>query len=132
MRKEKCCGCIIIKDGKVLLVQENEGHWGLPKGHVEENETEIETAKREVKEETNLDVEIDSSKKYEISYNIRDEIDKTVYFFPAKVIGGNLERQKSEINEVKWVSIKEAASVITHDNLKKMLVYALKDLGYIK
>ena len=59
LKKEKACGCIIIENGQVLLIQQTEGHWGFPKGHVEEGETELETAIREVKEETNLDVEVD-------------------------------------------------------------------------
>ena len=54
MKNEKSCGCIIIDNGKVLLVKQTAGHWGFPKGHVETNETEIETAIRETKEETNL------------------------------------------------------------------------------
>ena len=52
--KEKACGCIIIENGKVLLIQQIEGHWGFPKGHMEDFETESETAIREVKEETGL------------------------------------------------------------------------------
>lgn len=42
--QEKSCGMIVFKkesdELKVLLVHHNVGHWGLPKGHVEENETE--------------------------------------------------------------------------------------------
>ena len=53
---EKSCGCIIIDKDRVLLVKHNAGHWDFPKGHMEDGETEIETAIREVKEETNLDV----------------------------------------------------------------------------
>lgn len=132
MKTEKSCGCIIIENDKVLLVQESEGHWGLPKGHVEGNETEIETAKREVKEETNLDVEItDSSKRFELNYIVEPDIDKTVCFFPAKVISGEIKRQESEINEIRWVPVDEAISVITFDNAKEMLRNALKELGYI-
>ena len=104
----------------------------MPKGHVEENETEEETAKREVKEETNLDVEVDSSKKYEIRYIVGTDIDKVVYFFPAKVIGGQIKRQVTEINEIRWVPFKEAISIITYDNAKEMLENALKELGYLK
>ncbi len=37
--KEKCCGCIIIDNNKVLLVQQNQEFWGFPKGHVEGDET---------------------------------------------------------------------------------------------
>ena len=133
MKKEKCCGCIIVEDGKVLLVQENKGHWGLPKGHVEGNETHEETAIREVKEETNLDVEIDSSKVFEISYIIEDsDIDKTVYFFPAKVKNGKTQIQESEIKQIEWVPVEEAASKLTYENVRKMLDEALKKLGYLK
>ena len=132
MKKEKCCGCIIVEDGKVLLVLEAKGHWGLPKGHVEGNETDEETAKREVKEETNLDVEVDTSKCFKLNYIIDDEIDKTVYFYPAKLIGGKAKRQESEISEVRWVPVEDAVDVITFDNAKEMLKSALKELGYIK
>ena len=66
--KEKSCGCIIIDNNKVLLVQQNQEFWGFPKGHVEGDETEEETALREVKEETNLDVKILGNKKYKIEY----------------------------------------------------------------
>ena len=54
MKHEKSCGCIIIEDKKVLLIKQTNGIWGFPKGHVEENETELQTAEREVKEETGL------------------------------------------------------------------------------
>ena len=45
IKKEKACGCIIIENRKVLLIQQTKGHWGFPKGHMELGETEIETAK---------------------------------------------------------------------------------------
>ena len=66
MRKEKSCGCIIIDDNnKVLLVYGNGSYfWGFPKGHVEDGESEVETAKREVKEEVGLDVVIDENKRF--------------------------------------------------------------------
>lgn len=51
-------GVVIIKDKKILLVQEN-GKWGLPKGGHESGEAIYETAKREAKEETGLDIEIE-------------------------------------------------------------------------
>ena len=57
MKHEKSCGCIIIEDKKVLLIKQTNGIWGFPKGHVEKNETELQTAEREVKEETNCDMQ---------------------------------------------------------------------------
>lgn len=48
----------VLRDGKILLVQEgkgrHEGLWGLPKGHVEQTESPEAAALRELKEETNL------------------------------------------------------------------------------
>ena len=41
--REKSCGCIIINKNKVLLIKQTKGHWGFPKGHIEKDETEIET-----------------------------------------------------------------------------------------
>ena len=86
MKKEKSCGAFIIRDGKVLLQKENKGHWGMPKGHVEDGETEVETAIREVKEETNLDITLNESKRYEITYIVDNEIEKTAVYFVAKTV----------------------------------------------
>ena len=84
MKYEKACGCVIIKEGKVLLIKDNHGNWGVPKGHVEKNETEIETAVRETKEETNIDVKIDESKRYVVEYKVGEDIFKTVVYFIAE------------------------------------------------
>jgi 8-oxo-dGTP pyrophosphatase MutT (NUDIX family) len=62
MNYEKSCGAVVFQkvDGEIryLLISSLEGIYGFPKGHMEGNETEIETALREVKEETNLDIEL--------------------------------------------------------------------------
>ena len=58
MKNEKACGAVIKnEEGKILLIFQQNGFWGFPKGHVEEGETEPETAVREVFEETGLWVE---------------------------------------------------------------------------
>ena len=132
MKKEKSCGAVIIKDEKILMVQENKGHWGLPKGHIEENETDIQTAIREVKEETGLDVTLDENRNYEINYIVDEEIDKKVVYFIATSVKGDIVRQESEINQIKWVPISEAVDTITYDNAKEMLRKIFSDLGYFK
>ena len=125
--EEKSCGCIIINDGKVLLVKHNIGHWDFPKGHVEEGETEEETARREVKEETNLDVEIDISKRYINEYYTDKGNHKTVVLFVAKKIGGE-EKNQEEINELKWIPLQDAIDVITYDNTKELFKKVLQEL----
>ena len=129
MKKEKACGTIIIDNNKVLLIQQKQGFYGFPKGHVEGNETEVETAIRETKEETNLDVVVDESKRFEISYIVNDNIDKKVVYFLAKLTGeNNIIAQEEEINEVLWVDIDKAEDILTFDNLKELWKEVLKEV----
>ena len=129
MKKEKACGTIIIDNNKVLLIQQKQGFYGFPKGHVEGNETEVETAIRETKEETNLDVVVDESKRFEISYIVNDNIDKKVVYFLAKLTGeNNIIAQEEEINEVIWVDIDKVEDILTFDNLKELWKEVLKEV----
>ena len=129
LRKEKSCGCIIIKDNKVLLVYEkNRNFWGFPKGHVENDENEFETALREVKEEVGLDVEINPDKRYVLHYIIRDEIDKTTVLYLATPKNDEIIMQEAEIENAKWCDFDEALETLTFDNWKEMFKQVIKDL----
>lgn len=129
LRKEKSCGCIIIKNKKVLLVYEKNGNfWGFPKGHMEEGENEVETALREVKEEVGLDVEIDVTKRYSLNYIIGDKIDKTTVLYIAIPKNENLKKQESEIEDIKWYDFNEALNTITFENLKELFKKVIKDI----
>ena len=131
LRKEKCCGCIIIENNKVLLVYEkNRNFWGFPKGHMEKGENEIETALREVKEEVGLDVEIiDKEKRYILNYIIRDEIDKTTVLYLAIPKNKEIVMQESEIEKVKWCDFEEALETLTFDNSKEVFKKVINDLN---
>ncbi len=129
MKKEKSCGTIIIENNKVLLIQQTDNAWGFPKGHVENNETEQETAIRETKEETNLDVEIISNKKYIINYKINNDIDKEVVFFLAKKTSDKIKKQDEEIKNIKWVDLNQAFDIITYENTKDIYKEVLKDIN---
>ncbi len=127
MKKEKSCGCIVFDNDKILLIKDTNGNWGFPKGHVEENETEEQTAIRETKEETNIDVEIDVSKRYVNHYITDTEIDKTVVLFKAKKLGGKEIPQEGEVNKITWVKAKDAFDILTFDNTKELLKKALEE-----
>lgn len=130
MKKEKSCGTIIVNNKKVLIIQQlKSGNFGFPKGHVENNETEVQTAIRETKEETNLDVKILENKRYTISYTKNKNIEKEVVYFLA-TINDNFEliKQENEIMNIIWVDIENVLSVITHDNLKKMWENVYSDI----
>ena len=127
--KEKSCGCIIIKDNKVLLVCEKRRNnfWGFPKGHIEHDETEVETAKREVQEEVGLSVEVDESKRYEIKYIVDDRIEKTAVFYLARAISDEITKQEVEIADVKWCEFYEALDLLTYENTKEVLKQVIED-----
>ena len=129
---EKACGCIIIDDEKVLLIQQNEGWWGFPKGHVEGDESEIETAIREVKEETNLDVVPNEKKRYVQEYMLKNGVLKRVILFVAKKASDDIKIQECEVKNISWFSFKDAISRITYDDTKELLVNVLKENGYIE
>lgn len=129
MKYEKSCGAIIIDNDKVLVLQQIAGHWGFPKGHVEKGETEAQTAKREIKEETNLDVEINNNFRYTENYSPAEGVEKEVVYFIAQKIGGEIKVQQEEVKEIEWLSFNEAIEKLTYENSKELLRKAWKDLN---
>ncbi len=128
MNYEKSCGCIIIHENKVLLVQHNEGHWDFPKGHIEKNETEIQTAIREVKEETNIDVVVQEDKRYVSEYCPKEGTFKQVIFFLATCKETQTKKQESEIKNIEWLPLEEAIERITYSNSKKILKQVINNI----
>ena len=114
MKKEKSCGAVTFcfRDNVIYYLIEHMalGHYSLPKGHVEENETEIETAKREIKEETNLEVIIDNNFRQVITYSPYEGIIKDVVFFVAEIKSGDIISQLSEVSDIRFLPYKEAGA----------------------
>lgn len=115
MRKEKSCGAVVVKDGKILLEKQTNGFWSFPKGHVEGDETEFETSVRETLEETGLKVVLDSSKRFILHYYIPElDIDKDVVLFLGEVLDDSkFQKQASEIVELRWIPIAEVKNYFT-------------------
>lgn len=131
LKHEICCGGYVIDNGKILVVQHNKGHWDFPKGHMEKNETEEETAKREVLEETGIAIEIVSNKKYEIEYKPKMNVQKRVIFFEAKKVGGELQKQESEVCNVEWVEKEKILEKLTFERSRETFKKFMKDKGWI-
>ncbi len=136
MEKEKSCGAVIYKyRGNrfiFLIAKMNHGHSSLIKGHVEDGESEIMTAYREIKEETNLDTVIDNSFR-EVSsyppYKNRSDIIKDVVFFVATPIKGRIKAQSDEVDTLRWCSYQQALRTLTHKGDKSVLIKANKYLS---
>ncbi len=121
MLHEKSCGGIVYRkyhgNTEILLIKHiNSGHWSFPKGHVEEGETEIETAVREIKEETGVDVIVDPTFRELVTYSPKKDTQKVVVYFIARAKKCSLVPQENEIAEVKWVEITRACDLLAYDN----------------
>ena len=137
MKKEKSCGAVVFtkinNEIKFLIEEMVEGHFAFPKGHVENNESDIETAKREIKEETGLDVMFLSCFKESTHYYPMQDVEKKVIYFLAEAnVIGNLKVQKDEVREIYFLNYDEALKALTYENDKDVLREALKYLTSMK
>lgn len=107
--KKIVAGGLIEKDGKYLLVKENQkickGKWNIPAGGVDDNENVIEAAKREIFEETGCRVKINGI--LEIINQIMENVDVLIFIFDAELIKENIQSDGEEIADVNWFSYDE-------------------------
>jgi 8-oxo-dGTP pyrophosphatase MutT (NUDIX family) len=90
--------------------------WALPKGTPDSGETIEETALRETREETGLEVEIEAPLRSIRYFFVRGttRFHKTVHFFLMRPIGGSLDAHDAEFDEVRWMDLPEALAVMSH------------------
>ena len=114
---EKSCGAVIYteRNGKRFYLVElmQKGHISICKGHVEENETERQTAAREILEETGLTVEFVDGFRETIAYSPYENCMKTVVFFLASASSTDVTAQEEEVREIRWLPVDEALSALT-------------------
>jgi 8-oxo-dGTP pyrophosphatase MutT (NUDIX family) len=127
-------GGIVIRfvDGAPQLVvgkrkRERDGvTWTLPKGTPNPHETTEETALREVREESGLDVRIvrpfDSIEYWFVQGRTR--IHKTVHYFLMVPVGGDLDRHDHEFDEVRWIGFDEAPALLTFETERALVARA--------
>lgn len=90
--------------------------WALPKGTPDAGETIEETALRETREETGIQVEIERPLRSIRYFFVRGStrFHKTVHFFLMRPIGGSIEEHDAEFEEVRWVELGEAIALLSH------------------
>ncbi len=103
----------VKKDNKILMVQENKegikGKWNMPAGKLEDNESIIDAAIRETKEETNIDINIKGL--IAIQETISELGQLVIFYFLGEYISGRIKYDKKEIADVKWMAEKEILSL---------------------
>ncbi len=127
---------IFKKDNEVwiLLIQHNAGHWAFPKGHAELGETELQTARRELLEETGIeDVLIITSPVFEERYRISRKgswREKTVRYWIGYVRDPNVHPQESEVRDYRWATVAETRALITYPQTQKLFEEVVQHLGW--
>lgn len=107
-------GAVLVHNGKILLIKRGtepgRGKWSIPGGVVELGEKVVDTVVREVKEECNLEVEVDHLIDV-VDDCTRDEKGRLKYHFVILDFLVRLKRgtlkSNSELLDAKWVSLDE-------------------------
>ena len=144
MPREKSAGAIIFRkeEGNIYYLLLNyppsnegkRGQWGFAKGHVEKDETEQQTALREIAEETGIkDIKIIQGFKklekyfFRKSYGLEGEarkkapwVFKSVVFFLAETKTKDVKISHEHTGFL-WLPIEEAIKKTTFKNSKKLL-----------
>jgi 8-oxo-dGTP pyrophosphatase MutT (NUDIX family) len=117
---------------KVLLILHRVGnHWGFPKGKANPGETALESASRELKEETGLivsEVLLKTPMKEQYQFRRKKQaIVKIVHYFPA-LVDGNLNLQEEEIRDAKWMILSDALQQLTFREARHILQECVRHL----
>ena len=137
MAQEKSCGAIIFRnEGGIrlyLLLHYAGGHWDFPKGHVESGESEEQTARREIQEETGIaSLAFLPGFREVISYSFRhstgEMAEKQVAFFLAQT-DEKLVHLSGEHIGFEWLPCQAAKKKATYENARSLLEKAEKRLS---
>lgn len=114
----RACGVIPFRKTDVgieyLLLLQTNGFWSFPKGHMNAFEQEVETALRELNEETGLDGDLLPELREMVTYPMDNGRTKQVVVFPG-VVSGNIVLQHAEVISYRWVAAQEAKQLLHPD-----------------
>jgi 8-oxo-dGTP diphosphatase len=100
---------------------------GLPKGHLDGDETPEEAARREVAEETGVQAElIEELGDVTYGYERRGRrVEKVVRFYLFEYRAGDVADHDHEIEEARWMPIREALEELSYEGERAIVQRAL-------
>jgi len=131
--EEFSAGGVVVSEGQVITIvpvkraADGRRVRGLPKGHLDGDETPEEAARREVAEETGVDAELlEQLGDVEYLYDRRGRaINKVVRFYLFAYRSGDVADHDHEIEEARWMPLEQAAEQLTYPGEREMVKRAL-------
>jgi 8-oxo-dGTP pyrophosphatase MutT (NUDIX family) len=127
---ERSCGAVVFcrvdDDIKYVLIQSLTGTYGFPKGHMEKNETEEQTALREVFEEVGLKIDLIPNFRCEDEYPLpkkKNTIKRVVYFL-GEYRNQAIVHQQKELADAFLVDFETAMKLLQFEGVKRILIEA--------
>ena len=122
---ETSCGVILVNLGSILLLQYPQGHWDLPKGHVEQDDVDnFETSRRELKEETGIsELSFLENFEYRTEYQFKHKGKrrvKQVFWYIATTEEISVSLSKEHRNYM-WLDWEQAMEQVTHLETKQLI-----------
>lgn len=135
---QKSAGFILFKDNterEYLLLHHGMDYWNFPKGKLESGESFIDAAKRELNEETGIEIIqiIDGfEESFGYSFHVKEGlIKKVVKMYLAKYLDGAIQISH-EHEDIKWFSFADAMAILKFKNIKESLKVADEYLSKLK
>lgn len=124
---EHSCGAVVVRtineEQRFLLIKnKRSNNWGFPKGHMEEGETPVQTAIREVLEETGLHIRVVDGFRCESQYKIGSTVEKRVDVFLGMTKDTQTVIQREEIEDYIWLRYADALETLKFENDKSILM----------
>jgi 8-oxo-dGTP pyrophosphatase MutT (NUDIX family) len=132
-KREVSAGGVVLHEGKVLVIvptrraADGSHVLGLPKGHLDEGETILQAAAREVREETGVTVELVRELGEVRYWYVRDRhrVAKSVHFFLFRYVSGDPADHDEEVLEARWMGLAEAHKALSYPGERDMVARAL-------
>lgn len=127
MEYEVSCGAVVFtrKDNEFyfVIVKSLEGFYGFPKGHIEGNETEEETALREIYEEVGISPQILPGFRTIDEHSIpnKKDVTKRIVYFLAEYNNQQLRYQEEELEGAYLMTYDEAMKAFQFESSKRIL-----------